>query len=44
MFRSGRRLFSAASIALIVVALLHSIGSFAPGPLPTELERVVSGR
>ena len=42
MFRSGRRLFSAASIGLIVVALLHSIGSFAPGPVPPELERVVS--
>jgi hypothetical protein len=42
MFRSGRRLFSTASIALIVVAILHSIGSFAPGPVDPALESLVS--
>jgi len=30
MFRAGRRLFSAASLALIVVAALHTLGHFAP--------------
>ena len=42
MFRSGRRMFSAASIALIVVAVLHSIGSFAPGPVDPALEAIVA--
>ena len=42
MFRSGRRMFSAASIALIVVAILHSIGSFAPGPVNPALEGIVA--
>jgi hypothetical protein len=32
MFRRGRRLFSSASIGLVVVGILHSIGSFAPRP------------
>lgn len=34
MFRAGRRLFSAASLALIVVAALHTLGHFAPNPDP----------
>jgi hypothetical protein len=32
MFKPGRRLFSAGSIALIVVAGLHTLGQFAPPP------------
>jgi hypothetical protein len=32
MFRRGRRLFTVASIALIVVACLHAIGHFSPPP------------
>src|SRR5262245_8320366 len=34
MFRSDRRLFSIASIGLIVVAVLHGIGHFTPSPDP----------
>jgi hypothetical protein len=45
MFASGRRLFSAASIATIVVAILHSIGHFSPPPANdaqyTVLERTM---
>ncbi len=40
MFRSGRRLFSAASLGLIVVAVLHTVGSFAPPPPDPALERL----
>jgi len=32
MFRQGRRLFTAASLGLIVVALMHSLGHFSPEP------------
>ncbi len=32
MFRKGHRLFSAASIGLILIAVLHTIGHFAPPP------------
>lgn len=32
MFQSGRRLFSAASIGLLVVAAMHSLSHFAPPP------------
>lgn len=34
MFRAGRRFFSAASLALIVVAALHTLGHFAPNTDP----------
>ena len=30
MFRRGRRLFSSASIGLVLVAIAHTLGSFAP--------------
>ena len=39
MFRAGHRFFSAASLALIVVAALHTLGHFAPNTNPT-LQRV----
>jgi hypothetical protein len=39
MFRAGRRFFSAASLALIVVAGLHTLGHFAPNADPA-LQRV----
>jgi hypothetical protein len=32
MFRPGRRLFSAASIGLLLVAVLHALGAVAPPP------------
>ena len=32
MFRSGRRLFSSASLSLMLVALLHTLGHFSPPP------------
>jgi len=32
MFRPGRRLFSAASVGLLVVAGLHTLGHFSPPP------------
>jgi hypothetical protein len=45
MFASGRRLFSAASIATIVVAVLHTVGHFSPAPADdaryTVLERMM---
>jgi hypothetical protein len=31
-FAAGRRLFSSASIATIVVAILHTVGHFSPAP------------
>jgi hypothetical protein len=43
-FAAGRRLFSSASIATIVVAILHTIGHFAPSPNDeryTVLERTM---
>jgi hypothetical protein len=41
MFRPDRRLFSIASIGLIVVALLHGIGQFAPAPADPALATVL---
>ncbi len=34
MLRAGRRFFSAASLALIMVAGLHTLGHFAPDADP----------
>jgi hypothetical protein len=42
MFRSGRRLFTFASIALIAVGILHTIGTCAPGPVDPALERLAA--
>lgn len=44
MFRRGRRLFSGASIGLIVVAILHTLGNFAkrpPDPAQDALEQAM---
>jgi hypothetical protein len=41
MFRAGRRFFSAASLLLIVVAGLHTLGHFAPQTDPA-LERLMA--
>lgn len=41
MFRAGRRFFSAASLALIVVAGLHTLGHFSPQKDPA-LQRLMA--
>lgn len=40
IFKRGNRLFAAGSIGLIVVALLHGIGNFAPPPPDPALNAV----
>ena len=40
VFRRGRRLFTIASLALIVTAGLHSVGHFAPIPPNTSLQMI----
>lgn len=37
MFRRGRRAFSAASVGLLLVAILHTFGSLAPPPADAAL-------
>jgi hypothetical protein len=41
IFRRGNRLFAAGSIGLIVVALLHGIGNYAPPPADAALNVVL---
>ncbi|HQR38440.1 MAG TPA: hypothetical protein PLF26_08555 [Blastocatellia bacterium] len=43
MFKSGRRLFTAGSIGLLVVAALHTVGHFAPDEPNAALEAVEQG-
>ena len=41
IFKSGNRLFAAGSVGLIIVALLHGIGNFAPPPADPALNAVI---
>ena len=42
MFRSGRRLFSIASILLILTAVAHTLGHFSPEPTTPEFTNLKS--
>jgi hypothetical protein len=42
MFRRGRRLFSVASILLILTAVAHTLGQFQPGPQTPEFANLKS--
>jgi hypothetical protein len=42
MFRRGRRLFSTASILLILTAVAHTIGNFQPPPQTPEYANLES--
>ncbi|HYV05162.1 MAG TPA: hypothetical protein VFB82_11275 [Blastocatellia bacterium] len=41
IFKRGNKLFAAGSIGLIIVALLHGLGNFAPPPADPALNAVV---